>query len=179
MTIVSRVVNKLTTTFKRYLSNCLCCYSIKANNYEYKISFPICTISSLEELSKIECENDFVAVAKIRISAGHQLVCCCDNNRIIASGWHAKDVSNFYAWEIAGDIKFHNPVDVLYDFYVKPTYRGKGIYQSLLHFIINNSMADKVLVIYAEKSNKISNLAILKCGFHILTTITHFNNCML
>lgn len=172
----SSIKVKILTAFERYFKTTLLCYYIKSSKYKYKEVFPIQVASSISQLSDISCDASLLQNAIKRFESGHQLFYCCDNGVLVGYGWRVVGVLSYYAWEIASDICFKQSVDVLYDFFVNKDYRKRGIYKSLLHFIINNSEDNSILAIYAEASNIPSIKAIISCGFRFVSKLTHFSN---
>lgn len=173
---ISKLLFKTTNTFKRYFKTKLLCYYIHGCNYQYNIVFPIKVASSIQHLSNIKCDEDFLIAAKERFHYGQILYYCCDKNAIVGYGWKASNNSIFYVWEIANNIHFSQNVEILYNFFVYPKYRRRGIYKSILHYIINHSSEESLLVIYADSNNIGSNKAIVECGFHLIDTLSFFSN---
>lgn len=173
---ISRIMVKILTAFKRVFSTTLYCYYVKSSRYQFDEVIPIQVASSICQLSDIKCDDYFLQIAIEKFKSGHRLFYCCDNGHLIAYGWLAECLTSYYAWEIANDIQFPQSVDVLCDFYVNPNYRRKGIYKSLLHFMINDCTEKKLLSIYAESTNVPSNKAIISCGFRFVSKLTHFSN---
>lgn len=172
----SRLKVKILMGFKRFFKTTLYCYYIKSRRYQFEEIFPIQVASSICQLSEIKCDDSFLKIAIERFNSGHRLFYCCDNGILIAYGWLTECLTSYYAWEIANDIQFPQSVDVLCDFYVDPNYRRRGIYKSLLHFIINDCTEKKLLSIYAESTNVPSIKAIKSCGFRFVSKLTHFSN---
>lgn len=172
----SRVKRIILSAYERFFKTTLFCYYINKSKYQYNEVYPISVASSIEQLSEVCCDEGFRQLAKERFDLGHRLIYCCENATLIGYGWRVNNIQSFYAWEIANDIMFPQPVDVLYDFFVDPSYRKRGIYKSLLHFIINDSSGKSLLAIYADSTNVPSNKAIISCGFHFVTKLKHFSN---
>lgn len=165
------IKKKILVNYQRYLKTQLYLYYTRGARYQYEKVFPIDIATSLHQLSSFVCDKDFMIIAKHRFSLGQTLFYCYDNNVIVGYGWKVSRINQFYAWEIGNNIHFHQPVDVLYDFYVYPDYRRRGIYKSILRFIANTSIENVLMVIYAETANDPSNTAIRECGFHLVKTI--------
>lgn len=164
------------TTFNRYCRCTLLCYYIRGRKYQYEEVFPVKIASSLGQLTKVCCDDAFRKQANYRFNLGHRLFYCCDKETLIAYGWLTGYTTSYYAWEIANNIIFHHSVAVLYDSYVNPNYRRRGIQKSLLHSRINNCEEGTLLVVYAESTNIPSNKAIISCGFSFVAKLTHFSN---
>ena len=133
--------------------------------------------SSLEELSELTSIDsiDDIDVYVQRFKEGDTLYYLADKSRIIARGWLKENTDSFYVWETACSIHFDNKVSVLYDFYVVPGYRKRGLYKKLLIGIVGNHNDKDILVIYALNSNKISLHTIEKCGFKKIGTFCFFS----
>ena len=121
------------SAINRYCRCKLLCYYIRGSKYQYNEVYPIKVASSIEQLTEVYCEDSFRELAKKRFNLGHRLFYCCDNNELIAYGWLTGYTTTYYAWEIANEIIFHQSVAVLYDSFVSPNYRRRGIQKSLLH----------------------------------------------
>ncbi len=167
---------KILENFKRYFKTKLYCYYIKGSNYQFEVVFPIDTAVSLKDLSDFVCNDVLLRNAKHRFDLGQKLYFCYDNKILVGYGWKVPITQKIYVWEIANSIHFQQPVDVLYDFYVNPNYRRKGIYKSLLNYIINDGDDKTLMVIYANTLNIPSNKAIKACGFRNIRTISFIHN---
>lgn len=173
---VSRIIDKILILYRRYFQTTLYLYYIKGSNYEWKEVYPIYVATTILQLSNVCCDDAFRRLAERRFHYGQHLIFSCDNATIIGYGWRIPITKAIYSQEIANDILFPKPIDVLYDFYVNPNYRKRGLYKSLLHFIINNSTENTRLVIYVESTNNPSIKAINSCGFRFVSKVTHFSN---
>ena len=168
---------RIKMAYHRYFKTVLCVYIIKRSSCPSNETYQIRVAESLYQLSTIKCNDDFLRTAQKRFSIGHRLFFYCDNEKIVGTGWITRKTSSFYAWEIANAIHFQNSVEVLYDFYVHPDFRRRGIYKSLLRSIINDSIEkDSLFAIYAESSNYASNKAIVDTGFELVGQLSHFSN---
>lgn len=174
--LVLRIRKKILVNCRRFCKTKLYCYYTSGSNYQFKVVFPIETATSLDHLSGFASNDVFLNNAMHRFDIGQKLFFCHDNNNIIGYGWKAPLTQKIYVWEIANSIHFQQPVDVLYDFYVNPNYRRKGIYKSILHYIINDDIEQTLMVIYADINNYPSNKAINECGFHYIHTISFTHN---
>ena len=176
MSFASNITKIILYNYKRFFKTKLYCYYTRGTNYQFKVLFPIETAESLRHLSNYVCDDVLLRNAKRRFDLGQILFFCHDNNNIIGYGWKVPTTKMIYVWEVANNIHFQQPVDVLYDFYVNPNYRRKGIYKSILHYIINDNVGKSLMVIYANTLNFPSNKAIKDCGFHYIHTISFINN---
>ena len=172
----SRIKVKIITAYERYFKTRLFCYYVKSSKYQFKEVYPIQVASSICQLSDIRCDDTFLQTAIDRFKSGHRLFYCCDNGTLIAYGWLTGYTTTYYAWEIANIIIFHQPVAVLYDSFVSPNYRRRGIQKSLIHARINWNNEGVLLAVYAESTNVPSIKAITSCGFRLVSKLTHFSN---
>lgn len=176
LNMICGMIGKLYNSYKRVFKNKFYCYYIYGGGRQFQILYPIGTATSLCQLSHFVCDKSFIDNANHRFLLGHILYYCHDKKTIIGYGWKIPNVKKNYAWEIASMIHFKNPVDILYDFYVNPNYRRRGIYKSLLNFIVNCSTNKSKIIIYAEITNYPSNKAIKECGFNYFKKISFLSS---
>lgn len=172
----SRIKILILTAFERFFHTALYCYYIKSCKYQYKVVYPIQKASSIHQLSDIKCDDSFLKDAVEKFKSGHRLFFCSDNGNLIAYGWLTNSITSYYAWEIANTIHFNQPVMVLYNSFVSPNYRRRGIQKSLIHARINENIEGVLLAVYAESTNIPSIKAITSCGFSFVAKLTHFSN---
>ena len=175
MTIVSRAINKLRATFNRNYTNQVLCFADGREINPVQPSFPIQAAVTSEALTNLDLPSHFMDFAMQRLNNGTELIYCCEDETLIAYGWRTKNVNRFYVYEIAGDIVFDKPVDVLYDFVVLPQYRNRGIYKSMLRFLLSTRTVGRHSVIYADSDNAASLKVIRVCGFQEVGKVSHFS----
>lgn len=173
---ILRLGIKVYLIYKRYFKTRLKCYYTRGNKHQFNIVIPIQSARSVQQLPTFNFDNAFLQTAYNRFKLNHQLFFCVDNNIIVGYGWKATGLRKFYAWEIAHNVIFNQAVDVMYDFFVDEKYRRKGIYKSMLHYIINDATKNSILFIYAETANYPSNKAIEDCGFQYIDTVNNLSN---
>lgn len=128
-------------------------------------------IENMRTLDKYNFEYD-VADYEGRFSAGHIMCVFTDNKVIVSYGWINPNNRHILG-ELALDMIFNLPTDVLYDFHTFENFRGKGLYPALLQRIcIRNS---KAKLIYAFPNNQNSVKGILKASFIFLGNIRGWN----
>jgi GNAT superfamily N-acetyltransferase len=171
-----RIVNEIISLFHRFFKNELLCYYIRGSKYDYDEIFPIRKASRINHLIGVVCDDAFRNIAQKRFDIGHSLFYCCDDNVLIAYGWKTGITMSYYSWEIANSINFQQSVIVLYDSFVSPNYRRRGIQKSLIHARINDCEDGTIVAVYAEPLNIASNKAISHCGFSLVAKLTHFSH---
>jgi len=171
-----KIVNIFYTTFQRYFKKKILCYYSRSKKHSFEEIFPIMKANNLDEMNGIVLNETFRINAAKRFDLGHRIYYCCDKNNLIAYGWKTGITKSYYSWEIANKIYFNKPVYLLYDSYVNPVYRRRGIQKSLLHARMNDCEEGSLIAVYAEPSNTPSIKAITNCGFKPVGILTHFSS---
>lgn len=160
-----RIVNKVKTYSRRYLKNKCEVYVMypeqRRNEDKYNEAYPIkvnpdiCVVP--EKLKQNFSE---------RIYSGEKCYFVEVSGKVVAYGWRSGTPKViFYVYEIAGSMQLSTDAYILYDFWVSPEYRRKGIYKNMLQKMISDIGPDGKSVIYAEIDNYASSKAILSVGF--------------
>ena len=104
----------------------------------------------------------------------HQHILCAitDGDRIISSGWVNPNGAH-YLGELDLNMTLGKELDVLYDFNTLESYRGQGLYPSLLQLICNRNA--KIKLIYAFPKNLASVKGIKKAGFTFIGNLYGYN----
>lgn len=172
---ISKLENKVRTTWKRMLTNVCEVYSFTKNAEKGRMAERVFKAVAITDLEKqtLDLEQDTRKMYEERFQDGCTLYYILEENRMIAYGWK-QSTSNFYVWEIARNINFDEKVEMLFDFAVAEEQRGKGIYTYLLKQIILDAENDRKLVIFALKDNIPSLKGIRRAGFSFWKSISHF-----
>lgn len=128
-------------------------------------------VNQIEELKDLKFDYD-IEDYRNRFNQNHVLCFWKEDDRVICYGWLNPDKRHFLG-ELALDMDLENRVEVLYDFFTNETYRGKGLYPSLLQKMSLRNTKPKL--IYAFSNNFSSIRGIEKAGFVLLGKIRGYN----
>ena len=173
-----RIINKIIKEYKRIVKNKCVFFVYDPHKQIYiseGLSINICCAKSIEDINKKGMlDTEMEDIFGRRFDKGELCFFCVNNRRLISYGWVCEHVSSFYLYEIASNVHLSRPVNMLYDFWVHPQYRGRKIYSEMLLFICDKLVDCKSNVIYAEENNSISLRAINNVGFSEVGRVSFF-----
>ena len=168
-----KITDKISTQIHRlFLDKCLV-FMISGENADIGTNVQIAkSIKELnEKISNTEIDEETLTE---RFNDSDELYYLEESGQMVAYGWVRKNATDFYVYETACTVSFSKNVNVLYDFYVNPSFRRKGYYSSLLKTIISVSEKNERLIIYALSTNENSIKGIKKSGFSFVGEVSYF-----
>ena len=120
---------------------------------------------SLDSFLREECKR--------RFEDGSKMILAEENNRWVAYGWIAEK-RRFWVAEIDILIDIDEAdICVLYDFYTREEYRGRGIYPVLLAYMAHMYRPEKKKIVYCYVNNISSAKGMAKTGGSLGAQLTH------
>lgn len=154
-----------------YANETLLVYSKRKGNSLTKRNSDIILLTTVNELESVFCTSVIFRVIKEELSRGSLAYCYIYQGEVVHYSFLANNEIKVYTSEILGNISFSKSL-YIYNCYTNEKHRGKGIFKSILNYIINNCPGDESFIsIAATKDNISSNSVIRSLGFNLNKTI--------
>lgn len=164
-----KIMNKIKIFSDRYLKNKCEVYVMYPEQQENQVMKASAYTIRINPSESIMPENLRVVFSK-RLQNGEKCYFVEIDGKMIAYGWRSGIPKvDFFVYEVAVNMQLSTDAYILYDFWVAPEYRRKGIYRNMLSKMVEDIGTDGKSVIYAETNNvasrkAISNIGFLTCG---------------